>query len=303
MSRGVSQKWKAWRSNVTTLAESLALKFGLGELPIPLREIARSRRVKEVAFRPLAIDGCTAVEDDGFVMYVRCEEGKIEDWNRRWNDTDNGECSLPGRTRFTIAHEIIHTFFFDTKGSSLRSRVNLKHSGTRQSIERECNTGASRLLLPEPFLQAEARMNDLLDPTVLVALRARAAISASCLVNRLKGSKAWSDSGGTVVYVREENGEFQIEDIAMHPVLNCLFPHVTKGQFLKDIIDCSALTLCGGTERKVVVEVPAQVGARKAFQRCVVACDHVYKTNKSYFVTIREEGTPRLAANDGVRER
>lgn len=290
MKRGLSKRWQLWRHNTTNLAESLALKYSSGKLPVPLREIANSRHVKEVVFRPLMIDGCTAVEDDGFVIYVRCEEREVEDLHTRWNSVSDGGRSLSARMRFTIAHEITHTFFFDLDGPFPRSKINVEHNNTIRSLERECNRAATRILLPDVLLRTEVKNVDLLDPMSVLELRKKFGVSVACFLNRLRRSSVWDGNLGAIAHIQVEDGEYRIGEIIIHPHLQRVFPRAKKGHPAMDFIYCPSLTLYGGVESRALIDVPALVGTRRVLERFEVVCQRVAKHSTNFLLTVCWKG-------------
>lgn len=299
MKRGLSAKWRMWQQKVTNMAEYLVLSAGSKEFPIALKKVAESRKIKEVVFRPLLIDACIAVEDDGFTVYVGCERENIEDSYRRWNDVNDGGRSLPNRIRFTIAHEICHTFFFGIEEKGLRRYINPKHHRSLKSMERACDKAAARMLLPEPLLQAEAERIDILDAQGLVSLREKAAVSVECLLLRIKESSVWSRDFGAIAYVRKYNGEFLMEGLIIHPVLSNVFPKAVKGESPRNLIYDDRLSIYGGDEHKVVVEQPVLVGSRRATQSYRVTCERIYGYVDSFILTVRSEGRLKIAERRG----
>src|SRR3954447_17198360 len=108
-------RWARWRRNAAAVVDDLAAASADGALPVRLPEIARARKVREVVFRPLLMDGCLGVRKDGFVIFVRCEPRNSGELKRAWSADHARYRLLSPRMRFTIAHEIAHTFFFDVQ--------------------------------------------------------------------------------------------------------------------------------------------------------------------------------------------
>ena len=269
------------------------MKHSLGRLPISLRAIAESQRIKKGVCRPLLIDGCVAVEDDGFVMHVGCEENEVENFRAIWNKSDDGGQSLPPRVRFTIAHEITHTFFYDISEASLRNKMESEHHKTLERVEKECNMAAGAILVPEALLKAEARNSDLLDPKCVLALTEKFRVSVECFVIRMGQSSAWRGTLGAVAYVCERGGEFRIEEIAIHPQLRNLLPGGKRGRRVKDFVHSPSLTLYGGDKQKVLVNIPAKTGETPVWERFELACERATRRTKSYVLTVRWQGQRR----------
>src|SRR5436190_15592749 len=111
-------RWPDKRKRIQQDAESLALKYG-SSLPTNLKAMADERNVREIDFRPLLVDGTLSLRNDGFLVTIDCEEGE-EEMLRDALAADPTGRSLPRRARFSIAHEIAHTFFFDLQDSPPR---------------------------------------------------------------------------------------------------------------------------------------------------------------------------------------
>jgi len=294
MKRELSAKWRMWQQKVTNMAEYLVLSAGSKEFPIALKKVAESRKIKEVVFRPLLIDACIAIEDDGFTVYVGCEREKIEDSYRRWNDVNDGGRSLSNRTRFTIAHEICHTFFFRIEEKGFRRYIDTKHHKTLKSMERACDKAAARMLLPEPLLRIEVERIDILDAQGFVSLRKKAVVSVECLLYRVEESSVWNQDLGAIAYVRKQDGKFLIKELIIHPILRNIFPKAVKGETARNLIYDDRLSIYGGYERKVVIEKPVLVGSRQATQRFRVTCERISEYVDSFILTVRSEGQPKI---------
>src|SRR6266404_2692991 len=103
--------WDCYRDRLLSRGETLAKDYGGNSLPISLKQIASARRVKNVIFRPLLVDGCLTVVNDGFKIYIRCKKEHSDEMQARF-DSERELGPLPQRIRFTLAHEIAHTLFY-----------------------------------------------------------------------------------------------------------------------------------------------------------------------------------------------
>lgn len=119
----------------------MAIREALGEAfprlqehtsPIRLRHLAVLRGVSAISEKPLRCDGIISVNSSGsYLIQV---------------NQDHPE----SRKRFTIAHEIGHTFFFDVD-SEIRQRVrdtNLDRISSSDSEELLCNYAGAEILMP-----------------------------------------------------------------------------------------------------------------------------------------------------------
>src|ERR1700719_5074463 len=122
MRQQLTNRWTEKRRRLQGAAETLAFNHNKS-LPTNLWSMAEERKVREIDFRPLLVDGGLSLLDDGFLITVNCEEGE-EKKMREAFDTDPTGRTLPRRARFTIAHEIGHTFFFDLRSDPPKQTVN-----------------------------------------------------------------------------------------------------------------------------------------------------------------------------------
>jgi Zn-dependent peptidase ImmA (M78 family) len=111
------------------------------KLPVDVESLAYERGVMQIRSSTMEADGIISLIDGG--------KGYIIDINKSHPEN---------RRRFTIAHEIGHTFFFDLEGElSARSRLqvtdnNLTEVKSNRYEEYLCNLAASEILMPSnPF--------------------------------------------------------------------------------------------------------------------------------------------------------
>lgn len=112
-------------------AEMLLMESGMTEPPFSPTVYAPLRSVKEVLYRDIKIDGRLIPFDDGFIIELR-KDRPAE------------------RINFTFAHELAHTFFYESV-PSVKYRTNTPdHPQHDEDEERLCNIAASELLMPTP---------------------------------------------------------------------------------------------------------------------------------------------------------
>lgn len=142
-------------------------------LPIDLHEIARLTNIRSIEEREMIPEAVLEVAKNEFRVFLQ-----------------SNFVALPGtriRQRFSLAHEIAHTFFYD--GSS-ESPKPLREAPTGDKLEVACHEAASLILLPGPLLKVEIeRLNDF--PTVeqLCDLADTFDVSMEVLLRRLQGLK------------------------------------------------------------------------------------------------------------------
>lgn len=280
-------RWKHWRRSTAAAVDQLATATAAGALPVRLPEIARARKVREVVFRPLLVDGCLGVRGDGFVIFVGCEKRNSSDLNKAWSFGHPADRSLSARIRFTIAHEIAHTFFFDVEASPPRPTLDLKNPRTVSSLEQTCNQLAARILLPEPLFQKSVHETDVLDPVALRQLANKSGVSPHVLTVRLKQSFDWPDSFGAVLCVRHEGNGPKVLCKAMHYSLRSILGDDRDVRALWEWMSDPRFALNGGDEAEVKSYLPCSIGRQRAVQELVWRCEDVTPAiGSSYFVTV-----------------
>jgi hypothetical protein len=226
---GRSKKWSDWRRHIATQCD--ALTRGLTP-PIPLQDIFSRSHVKQVIFQPLLLEAALAVDNDGFVVYVDCNERSKETYQTAFDGADQGRY-LPGRVRFSLAHELIHTFFYDTKQRPYANWLLGKHAKEIESLEQACNYGASHLLLPTKPLKSDTRKIDVLTVAGIIDLATRYQVSIECLINRLEQLEEWTPKRGLVALVRQDADGLRVKAVAKSVAVRELFMNVYVGAELK----------------------------------------------------------------------
>jgi len=181
----LSALWKAREDRARSHVGHLIERLGLTAAPIPLAPIASVCRVQRVVFRPMLGSGATVPTDTGFTMYVNCKSEDVNDWDARFNDQSDQGRFLPNRARFTVAHEIAHTLFYDWSASVGTSLVPIRHHKALNSLERTCNRVAGSLLLPEHLLWQEISELRTFEADQLVGVARKFRVSLETLILRL----------------------------------------------------------------------------------------------------------------------
>src|SRR5437667_10026089 len=102
-----ARHWRAENS-----ADFLPSALGLSHPPIDLYAVARHRRIRHLGFRFMIPRGVLLPVEGGFEVYLR-------DSMRKDLDISPAEPKgfLSPRQRFSLAHEIAHTFFYEFSDS------------------------------------------------------------------------------------------------------------------------------------------------------------------------------------------
>jgi len=280
--------WNLRRANALELAERLVSSTKTG-LPTNLGEAAKRRLVQQIQFRPLLTDGGIAVLPDGFKIYVRCESGEADDLTSRFEEDGTG-ASLPpklvNRARFTIAHEISHTFFYDISQSPPRLKVDLKTARIVQSLEASCNRVAEELLLPRTFINQKCATSDLTVPSHLSALANTALVAKETLILRFQRRITVEHPYAIIASVSLQNGDWTITAISKHYALDGLFPKAVSHAPLTALIEHPDFLPFGGEMETVEMKVNWGSGTMKRMQ---FSCDFSTwkRSPSSTFVTVK----------------
>jgi Zn-dependent peptidase ImmA (M78 family) len=133
-----------YTSFITNKVSALLSKYiadnGSLSPPMDLHRLAPFCQVQEIVECPMISEGVLTPVSGGFKIYLQ-----------------NNFANMPGalsRSRFTLAHELIHTFFYDS--ATLTPTLRADTPG-EPDLERLCHSGAAAILIPETALKTEAR--------------------------------------------------------------------------------------------------------------------------------------------------
>jgi Zn-dependent peptidase ImmA (M78 family) len=128
------------------------------------------------------------------------------------NFTDNA--GLAQRRRFSLAHEIAHTFFFEVREGELKPR---KGGPTGDKLEMACQKAAALLLVPERLVKSELRRFGAVDAHAVADLATRFDVSVEVMLRRLNEIGVFQSGFAPVLTRRGHGGRFEIE-YAVYPV-------------------------------------------------------------------------------------
>lgn len=158
---------------------------------VSLSGILEEIGVRDIVFKPMTADGGLAIKGREFCIFVRSDSKEVETLREKFRGRD-GRDALPSRLRFTIAHEILHTFFYQKSGDSLRNQVTQTGEVARTKLEEICNSGARRILMPKKLFALESVQElDFRNPRVLRDLSKAAGVSPDVLVKRIGDTNSW----------------------------------------------------------------------------------------------------------------
>jgi hypothetical protein len=172
---------------VHRLQRSVRVKSG----QVPFEKYLALRKVKDVSYRRnLGFDG--QVEPLGST----CEDGFRIVLNRSARMT---------RNRFTLAHELCHTFFYEYV-----PEIKFSPHSTDPAEERLCNLGAAELLMPAKLVRRIIKGQPICLDT-LKRVAAQFHVSNEAMVLRLNELRLWRVE--LSLWMRLTNGKFAIERI------------------------------------------------------------------------------------------
>jgi hypothetical protein len=149
--------------------------------PFALAQLCGVRTIKHQHMVP---EGVLQVVDDGFEISLQ--------------DNFANQTGTARRQRFTLAHELIHTFYYDR--SARPPRV-LQGSAEEDKLERLCNLGAGQLLVPTMLLKKEGEGRIFSQASEIVDLAQKFDVSAEVVVRRLDDIPDLLESDFAVVLV------------------------------------------------------------------------------------------------------
>jgi hypothetical protein len=172
-----------------------------------VRQLRRSRPRKEPARameyflhsrKILRIDHSPDLDCDGIIRPLGNE------FNNGFQIAVNSRCTL-GRYRFTVAHELCHTFFYE-----LVPELKFRSHGMDEHEERICNLGAAELLMPPNDVRGRVRgLSTSLDS--LKHLASAYMVSIEAMLLRLRSLGLWDSE--LTVWHRMTGGTFSLRRI------------------------------------------------------------------------------------------
>lgn len=237
MSARLSAVWSKRRRDALKRVERLGATVPT-RLPVDVGALAAACRVQRIEFRPLLVDGALGVVKGGFEIFVRCESFDADVLNERFASAPDGAL-LPAkavnRIRFTIAHEIAHTFFYSPRPDVPKMAFAVDHPKTRQSLERACNRIAAMLLLPIQAVSREFDVKSFHDPKLLYTVARKALVAKQVLILRIASLDDSIQPWAIIAIgsISPETGEPIVKSIWRHYAYREMFPAAQPGKPLR----------------------------------------------------------------------
>lgn len=206
-------------------AETLGCLVAKNQFPVLLRPLAVRRRVTSVQFRPLLVDAILTTHESGFRIFFNSNGANPVVLQEQF-DAESHTKVMPSRLRFSLAHELAHTFFYDLSGGTPKLAKQMRAGGRKTQLEKlelSCNRLAAQMLLPTQLVRDALRKVKTVNPMELLMLAQRAGVSVEALVRRLADENTLLTNPyfrGCIVLVEEANGEKRIKAVAKPPHLN-----------------------------------------------------------------------------------
>jgi len=200
-------------------------------LPVNVSELAKLRGVTSVEKRKMIPEAVLGLEPPGFRIYLQ----------------SNFE-NFPGaiiRQRFSLAHEIAHTFFYELSDGKWRP---MRDAPRGDSLEAACQKGAGLLLVPRRFLAQEIRnIGEPIGAKHTLELARRFEVSTEVMIRRLDEDGAFATTDIAVVLVRRPPGSSAVIEYATYPPwLKSLLPIPRRGASFSSWVQADELNNFGG---------------------------------------------------------
>lgn len=191
---------------IRKVLDHLTKEHGQLSPPVNPRLLTTYLRVLSVEQRKMIPEGVLCVVQGGFRIYLQS------------NFADQ-----PGfrvRQRFTLAHELAHTLFYDISGPLPKL---VKGAPRGEKLERLCQLGAAKILVPEPLLLREIKKRGLICTVDNILELARLFdVSSDVMIRRAHSVQSVAaENFAAVLAVESRNGDFEIRSACYRPWLRC----------------------------------------------------------------------------------
>jgi hypothetical protein len=189
-------------SYVETWADFLPSAFGYRHPPVDLLAVARHRQIKQLGFRLMVPRAVLVPVEKGFEAYLR------DSVPRDVNIAEAEPSSLlTHQQRFSLAHEIAHTFFFRLS-DAVPVPVKVNNSF---DLEKVCNRVAGRILVPAELLREEIKREvgepERVDAAFVRSAASKFRTSIDVLIGRLRVVEPSNSFERCVLLVRKIEGD------------------------------------------------------------------------------------------------
>lgn len=237
---------KTFNEDLKNLLESVeaeTLQRSQNAIPTSLKSLADRREVK-VRFMPLPVPGCLAVTQAGFEIFIQTAGDHVDDYTSKF--LSGNDRLLPHRVRFTLAHELAHTYFYNTLNKPAAMVTPPDSLDDFDRLENACDLIGNRILLPAKLLKEFTQTNDIHDPAMLRKLADTAAVSARVVIRAIQFSESCLSPYSGIATVELQQGGYKLTELCKGTIFRNVFPKLQKGQWLSDWIKSTEFLPNGG---------------------------------------------------------
>jgi hypothetical protein len=215
-------------------ADELYSSVGCKAPPVDLYALARHRQVKRVGLRLMVSLGTLVPVHQGYEVFLQGTEAQ---------ELDIQASELPGkltaRQRFSLAHEIAHTFFYKGMDQVPVPTLSAKTRQQRRELEEICDLAAKRILVPTRLLrsQVEAALegSDQIDANFVRKMVTRFKVSYEVMLGRLQAEEPKGLSERCILLAREdEDGRPEVKGLYMGISFLPALPSIKRGNLVGD---------------------------------------------------------------------
>lgn len=173
----------------------------------------------------MLVDAMITTHTQGFRIIFNSGDSDASELRIKY-ENENENQIMPSRLRFSLAHEIAHTFFYNLSDEPPQLLKSFRAGGKKTALEvleRNCNRIAAHLLLPTPLLKAKISNMKPINPESLINLASSAGVSIETLVRRIGDAGALLESPyfcGCIVLVKQTGANLTISAIAKPARIN-----------------------------------------------------------------------------------
>lgn len=172
--------------------------------PINPEELAGFCAVLGIQRRPMIPEGVLEPVPDGFKVHLQSNFAYRH--------------GRKSRNRFTVAHELVHTFFYERNGGVPKP---MRGSPKGQRLERLCHIGASQILVPDLLLKWEVNHSGEVAAAETISKLAKMfEVSLEVMMRRLQELQLIADANFAAILVDAvEGGRRLIRAACYGPIL------------------------------------------------------------------------------------
>lgn len=184
-------------------------------LPVDLHEIAAVGGVLSIEDREMVPEAAVAPVPGGFHIYLQSNFANLP--------------RMRTRRRFSLAHEIAHTLFYDLRDGAV---IPVPKAPRGAKLEDACHHGARLLLIPQRCLALELRrLKRPIGALDVVELARKFDVSTEAMLRRLNGIGVFKSADIAMVLVHCSNKQSaSIEFAICPPWLQSLLPVPARGR-------------------------------------------------------------------------